>query len=373
MACDYIELALEGVQKLTPYQPGKPIEELERELGITGSVKLASNENPLGPSLRGMDAAREAVNGIAFYPDGNGFELKAAIARHVGTDPSQITLGNGSNEVLELVARAYLAPGREAIFSEHAFAVYPIVTQAVGATARVAPANRAEHAMPHGHDLAAMAALIDDNTHVIFVANPNNPTGTWLTRGELESFLDKVPERVLVVLDEAYFEYVEESEYPNGMAWLDRYPNLLVTRTFSKIYGLAGLRIGYGVSSPQVADVLNRVRQPFNTSLVAQAAAAAALGDHEHVAESVRVNREGLAQLVAACEANDWRYIPSVGNFICIHVGEDPDAVYQGLLREGVIVRPVANYGLPGYLRVTVGAPKQNERVVAALRKVRGA
>lgn len=373
VTCDYIELALPGVRQLTPYQPGKPIEELERELGITGSVKLASNENPLGPSLRAMDAARGVIEGISFYPDGNGFALKAALATHTGAGPAQITLGNGSNEILELVARAWLAPGREAIFSEHAFAVYPIVTQAVGATARVARANPADHAMPHGHDLDAIADLINAETRVIFIANPNNPTGTWLTRDALEAFLDRVPESVIVVLDEAYFEYVEEAAYPDGMAWVGRYPNLIVTRTFSKIYGLAGLRIGYAVSSPQVADVLNRVRQPFNTSLIAQAAAVAALGDREHVAESVRVNREGLAQLVAGCEARGWGYIPSVGNFLCIDVGADAGGVYQALLREGVIVRPVGNYGLPNYLRVTVGTSKQNERVLAALAKVRGA
>lgn len=370
MTCDYIELALAGVRELTPYQPGKPIEELERELGVTHTLKLASNENPLGPSPRALEALRARVDSLALYPDGNGFELKAALAAHLDVDAKCITLGNGSNEILELVARAYLAPGLEAVFSDHAFAVYPIVTQAVGATARITAANGVDHAQPHGSDLDAMADAITGNTRVVFVANPNNPTGTWLTRAEVEAFLSRVPESVLVVMDEAYCEYVQEPDYPNALEWLDRYPNLIVTRTFSKIYGLAGIRIGYSVSSAQVADVLNRVRQPFNTNALAQAAAAAALSDSAHVEHSVRVNAQGLRQYAEAFEDRGLAYIPSVANFITVDVGREAGPVYQALLREAVIVRPVANYGLPTHLRITVGRSEENARVIAALDKV---
>jgi histidinol-phosphate aminotransferase len=370
MSCDYRALALEGVRNLTPYQPGKPIEELERELGIRESVKLASNENPLGPGARALEAARGRLSGISLYPDGNGFALKRRLSEALDVAPACITLGNGSNEILELVARAYLAPGRNAVFSAHAFAVYPIVVQAVDAEARVAAANPPDHAMPYGHDLDAMAALIDADTRVVFVANPNNPTGTWLDRDTVHRFLRKVPGETLVVMDEAYFEYVDADGYPDGIRWLGEFPNLIVTRTFSKIHGLAGLRIGYGVSGEAVADILNRVRQPFNTNSLAQAAALAALDDTDHVRESVRVNREGLAQLAGACEQRSLGYIPSVANFLSIDVGRDAGPVYQALLREGVIVRPVTGYGLPNHLRVTVGREHENRRFIDALDKV---
>ncbi|ACL72623.1 histidinol-phosphate transaminase [Thioalkalivibrio sulfidiphilus] len=370
MSCDYRALALAGVQNLTPYQPGKPIEELERELGIRESIKLASNENPLGPSPKALEAVRAQLGGIALYPDGNGFALKRRLAEQFDVAPSRITLGNGSNEILELVARAYLAPARNAVFSAHAFAVYPIVVQAVGAEARVAPANGPDHAMPYGHDLDAMASLINADTRVVFVANPNNPTGTWLDEDAVHGFLKRVPEDVLVVMDEAYFEYVEADGYPDSSRWLDAFPNLLLTRTFSKIHGLAGLRIGYGVSGEAVADILNRVRQPFNTNLLAQAAAVAALDDTDHVSESVRVNREGLVQVMDACRERGLGFIPSVGNFLSIDMGREAGPVYQALLREGVIVRPIAGYGLPNHLRVTIGRAHENTRFIAALDKV---
>lgn len=370
MSCDFRTLALTGVRNLTPYQPGKPIDELERELGIRESIKLASNENPLGPSPRALEAARAQLGGIALYPDGNGFVLKRRLAEQFQVAPSRITLGNGSNEILELVARAYLAPGRNAVFSAHAFAVYPIVVQAVGAEARVAPANGPDHPMPYGHDLDAMASLIDADTRVVFVANPNNPTGTWLDEDAVHGFLRRVPEDTLVVMDEAYFEYVEADGYPDSSRWLDTFPNLLLTRTFSKIHGLAGLRIGYGVSGEAVADILNRVRQPFNTNLLAQTAAVAALDDTDHVTESVRVNREGLAQVTAACRERGLGFIPSVGNFLSIDVGREAGPVYQALLREGVIVRPIAGYSLPHHLRVTIGRAHENARFIAALDKV---
>jgi histidinol-phosphate aminotransferase len=370
MSCDYRVLALAGVQNLTPYQPGKPIDELERELGIRESIKLASNENPLGPGARALDAVRAQLSGVSLYPDGNGFALKRRLAEYLNIDATRITLGNGSNEILELIARAYLAPGRNAVFSAHAFAVYPIVVQAVGAEARVAAANGRDHAMPWGHDLDAMAALIDGDTRVVFVANPNNPTGTWLDEASVHAFLKRVPDDTLVVMDEAYFEYVVADGYPDAIRWLDAFPNLIVTRTFSKIHGLAGLRIGYGVSAEAVADILNRVRQPFNTNSLAQAAALAALDDTDHVRRSVQVNREGLHQLTAACGQRGLTFIPSVGNFLSIDVGREAAAVYDALLREGVIVRPIAGYGLPNHLRVTVGREHENRRFIDALDKV---
>jgi histidinol-phosphate aminotransferase len=372
MTCDFISLAVEGVQGLKPYEPGKPIEELERELGIRDSLKLASNENPLGPSPRAVEAMRRALDKISFYPDGNGFALKQALAEHHGLPPACVTLGNGSNDILEFVARAFLKPGLEAVFSRHAFAVYPIVVQAVGATARIAPAHSAHHMMPYGHDLAALSAQINDNTRVVFVANPNNPTGTWLDGASLRDFIDRLPRTILVVIDEAYFEYVEAAGYPDATRWLSAFPNLIVTRTFSKIYGLAGARIGYGLSHPEIADVLNRVRQPFNTNSLAQVAALSALEDADHIAQSRDTNTRGLAQYVQAYEAQGLRYIPSVANFICVNVGHDALPIYRALLREGVIVRPVASYELPEYLRITVGREDQNRRVIAALDKALG-
>ncbi|MCA1805758.1 MAG: histidinol-phosphate transaminase, partial [Xanthomonadaceae bacterium] len=269
----FLALATPGVRGLHPYQPGKPLSELEREYGVRDAVKLASNENPLGPSPKALAAARAALADMARYPDGNSFELKQALARRHGVSTAAITLGNGSNDVLELIARGFLGPALAAVYSEHAFAVYPIVTQAIGAQHRVAPAR------DFGHDLEAMAARVDERARVLFIANPNNPTGTWLPASQLEAFLATLPECLIVVLDEAYCEYVGESDYPDSTAWIERFPNLVVTRTFSKAFGLAGLRIGYAVSHPQVADVLNRVRQPFNVNLAAQAAALAALDD----------------------------------------------------------------------------------------------
>lgn len=369
-AFDPVALAVAGVQGLSPYQPGKPVASLERELGITQAIKLASNENPLGPSPLAVESGRATLAEAHVYPDGNGFELKARLAERHGVTPDQITLGNGSNEVLELIARTWLAPGRAAVFSAHAFAVYPLVTQAMDAEARVAPALAADHPeQPFGHDLDAMRARVDGDVRVVFVANPNNPTGTWLDGRALEAFVAAMPATTVVVVDEAYFEYVEENGYPDTTQWLDRYPNLIVTRTFSKIQGLAGLRLGYGVSSPEVADLLNRVRQPFNVNAIAQAAGLAALDDVEHVAKSVAINREGLRQVSAALREMGLRVIPSVGNFVTFDTGRDPGPVYEFLLREGVITRPVENYGLPGHLRVTVSTHEENDRFLEALKK----
>lgn len=369
MSCDFLALAQPGVQKLSPYVPGKPVDELARELDLDPAsiVKLASNENPLGPGAKALEAIRAELAELTRYPDGSGFELKSRLASRCGVQISQVTLGNGSNDILDLVARAYLAPGLNAVFSQYAFAVYPISTQAVGAEGKVVPAR------DHGHDLDAMLAAIDENTRVVFIANPNNPTGTWFGPDALERFLARVPGNVLVVLDEAYIEYAEGDELPDGLQYLARYDNLLVSRTFSKAYGLAALRVGYALSSAQIADVLNRVRQPFNVNSLALAAACAALDDADYLAQSRQLNDAGMAQLEAGLSALGLSWIPSKGNFIAVDFARDTAAINQALLREGVIVRPVAGYGMPNFLRVSIGLPAENARFLEALAKVLGA
>lgn len=368
---DFTTRAIAGVQKLSPYQPGKPTEALERELGISNILKLASNENPLGAGALALDALANSLKSLELYPDGSGFRLKAVLAEKLGVSSEQITLGNGSNDVLELIARGFLDQNRGAVFSEHAFAVYPLVTQAIGAELQIAKAYPADHAtMPYGHDLDALLARIDDKTAIVFIANPNNPTGTWLEKPALQAFLQQVPEHVLVVLDEAYIEYSTDSDFPNGLEFLAAFPNLIVTRTFSKIHGLAAVRVGYAVSSPAVADILNRVRQPFNVNSLALAAAEAALADDKHIQQSCETNAAGLQQWHAACKAHDWSFIPSMGNFITVDTQRDAAPLYTALLHEGVIVRPVANYGLPQHLRITIGTQEQNQRCIEALAKV---
>lgn len=354
-------LAVNGVRQLVPYVAGKPIEELERELGLTGIIKLASNENPLGPGKKALAAIQSALPQLTLYPDGNGFNLKAALAKKYALDASQITLGNGSNELLELVARAFLAPGLEAMFSEHAFAVYPIVTQAVGATAVVMPA------LNYGNDLAAMAARISDLTRVIFIANPNNPTGTLLKQAELESFIAAIPSHCLCVLDEAYFEFVSGNESINSLDWLKTNPNLIITRTFSKAYGLAGLRVGYSLSSPEIADILNRVRQPFNNNSLALAAAEAALSDEDYLQQTVAVNAQGMSILTEGFKDLGLEWISSAGNFVAVDLKRPGQPVYEALLRKGVIVRPIANYGMPNHLRISVGTEPENRFFLKAL------
>ncbi len=368
---DFLELAAPGIDRLQPYVPGKPIEELERELGLAETLKLASNENPLGPSPLGLAAAREAIAGVHLYPDDNGFRLKGKLAGRLGVAPEQIILGAGSSDVIDMVARTFLAPGRNAVFSRYAFAMYPIYTTAAGAECREAPCLPPDHPrMPFGHDLEAMAAQVDDDTRVVFIANPNNPTGTWLKRDELHRFLSGLPGHLVVVLDEAYTEYVEAPEFPDGIQWLKEFPNLIVTRTFSKIYGLAGLRVGYGVASPELISTIGRVRHPFNVSVPALAAAEVALDDAGFLERSRRTNREGLAQLASAFDGMGLAHIPSVGNFVTFELPVDAAPVYDALLRKGVIVRPVANYGMPRHLRVTVGTREENDRFLQALREV---
>ena len=359
-SCD---LAPAHIRAIAPYQPGKPIAELAREFGLaeTAIVKLASNENPLGPSPRALAAAEDALHDVALYPDGAGFALKARLAGKLGVGASQIVLGNGSNDVLDMVARALLAPGTSAVFSRHAFAVYAIATQTAGAQGIAAPAKA------YGHDLEAMHAAIRDDTRVLWIANPNNPTGTFLPWAEIEAFLGSVPPQVLVVLDEAYGEYLPAAERCDTVAWLARFPNLLISRTFSKAYGLAGLRVGYGVAGAALVDLLNRVRHPFNVNAPALAAAEAALDDDEFLQRSYALNSAGMAQLVAGLADLNVETVPSKGNFLLAKVG-DAARINQALLRQGVIVRPVANYGLPEFLRVSVGLAGQNARFLEALK-----
>jgi histidinol-phosphate aminotransferase len=365
MQTDFESLAVEGVQALSPYQPGKPIDELAREFGLAPDsiVKLASNENPLGPSPKALSAIEKTLADLCRYPDGNGYNLKQALAKRYGIQPEQITLGNGSNDVLEVITRCFAAPGDQVVYSQYAFAVYPLVTQAIGATGVSVPAKA------YGHDLDAMADAITGRTKLVFVANPNNPTGTVHGAEAIQAFLDRIPSRVLVVLDEAYCEYLQGDEYVDGLSLLERYPNLVVTRTFSKAWGLAALRVGYSVSSPKISNLLNRVRQPFNVDSIAMAAATAVLGDDDYLRRSCDINARGMKQLKSAFEDMGLAYIPSAGNFISVEIGERAAQVNQSLLEQGVIVRPIGGYGLPRHLRVSIGLPEENDRFIAALAK----
>jgi len=360
---NYSDLAPSYIRAIAPYQPGKPIAELERELGISNIVKLASNENPLGCSQKAMAAMQQALKTIALYPDGNGFELKDALHQRYGVAHKRIVLGNGSNDMLELAARAFLTVGNKAVYAQHAFAVYPLAIQAVGATGICVPATN------YGHDLNAMRqAAIEQQAKLVFVANPNNPTGTFLEAADLLEFLRALPSNILVVLDEAYNEYLPEEKRYDSVSWLNEFPNLIVSRTFSKAYGLAGLRVGYAFCNAQVADMMNRVRQPFNVNSVAQAAAVAALGDEEFVQRTNELNRRGMEQIVAGLQKLGLGYIPSYGNFVSFKVG-DGMKFYRRLLELGVIVRPVASYEMAEYLRVSIGTEQENEKFLSALQQ----
>ncbi|HWH46164.1 MAG TPA: histidinol-phosphate transaminase [Burkholderiales bacterium] len=362
---DVCERSPSYVRGIAPYQPGKPISELAREMGLKEDsiVKLASNENPLGASPKALAAMRAALGEVARYPDGNGFELRMALAKMYGVAAEQIVLGNGSNDVLEMAAHAFLAPGATAVYSQHAFAVYPLATQATGAAGIEVPAR------DFGHDLEAMARAVRRDTRVVFVANPNNPTGTWLAPNALHAFLRGLPADVLLVLDEAYYEYLDPGRRGDSLHWLGQFPNLIISRTFSKAYGLAGLRVGFAFAHPQVADLMNRVRQPFNVSGVAQAAAVAALADQAFVNRSRALNAQGMQTLIAAFRRNGLPWIPSFANFVSVRVPRAAE-VFQRLLRRGVIVRPIAGYGLPDYLRVTIGTETENARFIDALEAI---
>lgn len=359
------DLAPSYIRSIAPYQPGKPITDLAREMNLDPSqiIKLASNENPLGISPKARMAMEDALEDIARYPDGNSFALRDAVSGKFNVQTTQIVFGNGSNDILELAARAFLTAGTEVIYSQHAFAVYALVTQAVGAKGVVVPAN------DFGHDLTGMLAAITPNTRMIFVANPNNPTGTLLGKAELLDFLRQVPSHVLVVLDEAYDEYLPSELKSESIEWLAEFQNLIVSRTFSKAYGLAGLRIGFGLGAAEVIDIMNRVRQPFNVNSVAQAAAVASLEDDAFVERSRALNQAGMLQMTRGLESLGLDYIPSYGNFVSFRVA-DAAGVYRKLLQSGVIVRPVANYEMPDYLRVSIGLFSENERFLEVLKSI---
>lgn len=361
------DLAPDYIRSIAPYLPGKPVSELAREMGLAeaGIVKLASNENPLGISPKARAAVESALAEGARYPDGNGFALKSKIATRFGVQLNQIVLGNGSNDVLDMIARAFLAPGCSSVFSQYCFAVYPLATQAVGAEGITV------RAVEYGHDLEAMRAAIRSDTRVVWIANPNNPTGTLCRAGDLLEFLQLAPRHVLVVLDEAYTEYLEAAQRPDVRSWLQQFPNLIVVRTLSKAYGLAGLRVGFGLCHPEVADMINRVRQPFNVNSLALAAAEAALDDVEFLRATVALNNAGMQQLCAAFSRLGLSYIRSAGNFVTFHCG-DARALNQFLLERGVIVRPVANYGMVDCLRVSIGTEAENARFIEVLTEAVG-
>lgn len=357
-----MSLVNDNIERLIPYKPGKPIEDVERELGISGSVKLASNENPVGPSPKALEAITRALKGLNRYPDGNATRLKGRLSEHAGVPVECIIVGNGSNEIIELAARTFMRPGEEAVMSEHAFVVYKLIVTAAGGVPCEAPMKG------FTHDLKAMCDLVTDNTRLLFIANPNNPTGTFNTSQEIDKLLAKLPDKVIVVLDEAYREYVEDHAYPDSLRYIDK--NVITQRTFSKLYGIAGLRVGYGLAKPELVQYMNRIRQPFNVNSLAQAAAAAALDDEEHVEKARKVNRDGMKFLVGEFKRLELDYVPSVANFILVDTGVSSAELFDKLLKKGVIVRAMKEYGFPNHIRVTVGLKEENEKFINALEEV---
>jgi histidinol-phosphate aminotransferase len=359
------DLAPEYIRAISPYQPGKPISELAREMNMDESaiIKLASNENPLGTSPLALEAMTEALNQVALYPDGSGFDLKEALSKRYSVTSAQIVLGNGSNDVLELAARVFLKPGAAAVYSQHAFAVYPLVTQAVGASGISVRAHN------YGHDLDAMLHAVTPETRIVFIANPNNPTGTLLPAAEVLRFLQRISSDVLVVLDEAYNEYLPASVRADSVSWLQRFPNLLITRTFSKAYGMAGIRVGFGLAHEEVSGLMNRVRQPFNVNSIGLAGAVAALDDVEFVKRSYALNQAGMLQITTGLRQLGIEYIPSYGNFVSFKLPEkySARAINESLLKQGVIVRPIGIYEMPQHLRVTVGLESENRKFLSSL------
>jgi len=359
------------IAKLEPYQPGKPVEELERELGITGAIKLASNENPLGPSPKAVAAMRAALDGVNRYPDGGSFRLRAKLAARLGVEPGALVFGTGSDGILEFLAKTFLGPGDEAIYAWPSFAMYPIVVNGSGATSVTVPLDDGL-----AHDLPAMRRAIGPRTRLVFVCNPNNPTGTSVGAAAFDRFVESLPADLVLAVDEAYVEYARRPDFPDALAWAKRRPGTIVLRTFSKIYGLAGLRVGYGVGDPELVGFLERARHPFDVGLLGQIAAEAALDDLEHVERARRLNGEGMDFLVRELAALGLETWPSDANFVLARVAgagraANGRAVYEALLREGVIVRPMGGFGLTEHVRITVGLPEENARLVAALRKLR--
>ena len=350
----------ENIKSISPYVPGKPIEELERELGISGSIKLASNENPLGPSPKAVAAIKRAVEGLNRYPDGSGFYLSQALARHYDVDIARIILGNGSNELIELAVRTFVQPGDEVISADPSFVVYKMITQATGGVNVLVPCKNGRH------DLDAMAERITEKTRIVFIANPNNPTGTMNTKIEMDRFMARVPDHVLVAVDEAYFEYVTHADYPDSLDYLRADKNVLALRTFSKIYGLAGLRIGYGITTAGIAELMNKVRQPFNTNSLAQIGALAALADRKHVEKSVANNIEGKRFIGQYFDQLGITYFPTETNFVMFETRIDGRELYASLLKKGVIIRPMG----ANRLRVTIGLPEENKRFMTELEEI---
>ncbi len=350
------------IDRITPYVPGKPIEEVQRELGISDVIKLASNENPLGPSPLAVQAMVDAAANMALYPDGAALALKEKLAAHLNVPVESLVVGNGSDEILKLIAEAFVDSEDSGIYADPSFSEYAYVLRLMGAREVAVPL------VDFTHDLEAMAQAMDETTKIVFVCNPNNPTGTIVDEASLRAFVDRIPEDVLVVIDEAYYEYVDDPSYPQTVPWVLERPNVVVTRTFSKVYALAGLRVGYAVANPKLAADINRVKEPFNVNSMAQVAAIAALADQAHVQKSVEVNRQGKEYLYAEFEKLGLAYVPTQTNFIYVDLGRPSADVYQALLRQGVIVRQGDPFGQPTFIRVTIGTPEQNQRFVEALR-----
>ena len=360
------KLARKGVLTIQPYEPGKPIEEVARELGIPEPdiIKMASNENPVGASPLGVQAIKDSADGVNLYPDGGCYHLKNELAEHLKVKPENLIIGNGSNEVLQIIADTFINPEDEVLYAEQSFVVYTLATKVACATAVTVPLKN------YAYDMDAMADNITDKTKVIFIANPNNPTGTMITADEIEKFMSKVPDDVLVVFDEAYYEYVERDDCPQILDYVHDGRTVITLRTFSKIYGLAGLRIGYGIARPDIIAVMNKVRQPFNVSTVAQAAARASLRDSDHVEKSVKINHEGKKYLYGELKRLGLEVVPSEANFLLVHLGRPGADVMSELLKMGVIVRPMTGYKFPNAVRITIGTPEQNKRLIASLEKV---
>ncbi|MCW5589956.1 MAG: histidinol-phosphate transaminase [Legionellales bacterium] len=364
MVTDFFQLAHPSIRQLKPYVPGKPISELQRELGLSDIIKLASNENPLGPSPLAIAAATAALKTVQLYPDGSGYALKQALSQHLAIKPAQITLGSASDNIIALILQAFTGPDTDIIVAEFGFGMYSII----GRGFQTQPIMVKSQAF--GHDLKAMALAITPRTKVIFIANPNNPTGTWNTEEELTTLLESVPSDILVVVDEAYFEYVNQPTYPRTIALQQQYDNLIILRTFSKAYGLAGLRIGYGISHPDIADIFNRIRLPFNINAPAEAAAIAALSDQHHVQQVVALNLQEYQRVTQTLTQLGLNYIPSVANFVTIEFAENAEIIFQSLLKRGIIVRPLTPYNMPRHLRVSIGTPEQNERLLNELSQI---
>lgn len=358
------QLYRQTIMSIKPYLPGLPVEEVERELGISNVIKLASNENPLGPSPAAMQALRELVPKVSVYPDGNCYYLKNALAAQLGFGAENLIVGNGSDEIIKFIAEAFLEPGEEAVVADPTFSEYDFAVKVMGGKTVVVPAVNMTH------DLPSMAAAVTEKTKLVFVCNPNNPTGTIVRRAEVEAFLDRLPEGVIVVFDEAYYEYVVDREYPQTLDFVRQGRDVIVLRTFSKIYGLAGLRVGYGVARPELIGYLSRVREPFNVNMAAQAAAQAALGDTEHLARSRDLNEKGKAFLAAEFARLGLKATPTEANFFWVNIAADCRKVFAGMLRRGVIVRTGDIFGAPDTIRVTIGTPEQNRRLVDTLEEV---